>query len=43
MQESQREKEKEEEEKQAGISDSYYSYQEIKYNPAVLGIINSNN
>lgn len=43
VQESQREEEKEEEEKQAGISDSYYSYQEIKYNPAVLGIINSNN
>lgn len=42
VQESQREKEQEEEKKQAGISDSYYSYQEIKYNPAVLGIINSN-
>lgn len=43
VQESQREQEEEEAKKQAGISDSYYSYQEIKYNPAVLGIINSNN
>lgn len=43
VQQEQKEKEKEEEEKQPGISDSYYSYQEIKYNPAVLGIINSNN
>lgn len=43
VQESQREKEQEEAKKQAGSSDSYYSYQEIKYNPAVLGIINSNN
>lgn len=43
VQQAQREKEQEEEQKQAGISDSYYSYQEIKYNPAVLGIINSNN
>lgn len=43
VQQEQQEKEKEQEEKQPGISDSYYSYQEIKYNPAVLGIINSNN
>lgn len=43
VQQAQREKEQEEEQKQAGISDSYYSYQEIKYNPAVLGIIDSNN
>lgn len=43
VQEAQREKEQEEEKKQTSSSDSYYSYQEIKYNPAVLGIINSNN
>ncbi len=43
VQESQRQKEQEEAKEQAGISDSYYSYQEIRYNPAVLGIINSNN
>lgn len=42
LQESEREKEQKEEEKQVNTSDSYYSYQEIKYNPAVLGIINSN-
>lgn len=45
VQQEQQEKDEEEEKekKQAGLSDSYYSYQEIKYNPAVLGIINSNN
>lgn len=42
VQQEQKEKEQEEE-KKTGISDSFYSYQEIKYNPAVLGIINSDN
>ena len=43
VQAAQREKEKEEQAKQPETRDSYYSYQEIKYNPAVLGIINSSN
>lgn len=43
IQEAEQEKEQEEEENQSNSLDSYYSYQEIKYNPAVLGIMNSNN
>lgn len=42
LQEAQREKELEQQEEQKNQSDSFYSYQEIKYNPAVLGIMNSN-
>lgn len=42
LQAVQREKEKEQQEEQKNQSDSFYSYQEIKYNPAVLGIINRN-
>lgn len=43
LQEVQREKEEKQQEEQKNRSDSFYSYQEIKYNPTVLGIINSNN
>lgn len=43
VQQTQREKEQEDQEKKTETQDSYYSYQEIKYNPAVLGIINSSN
>lgn len=43
LQETQREEEQEEQEKRAGSSDTYYSWQEIKYNPAVLGLMNSSN
>lgn len=42
VQTEQKEKEQEEEKMQVNAPDSYYSYREIKYNPAVLGIINSN-
>lgn len=41
LQEAQREKEEEQQEEQKNQSDSFYSYQEIKYNPAVIGIMNS--
>lgn len=43
VQSAQREKEQEQQEEGKNQSDSFYSYQEIKYNPAVLGLINSNN
>lgn len=42
LQAAEREKEQEQQEEKMQQSDSFYSYQEIKYNPAVLGIINRN-
>lgn len=40
VQEAQQDKEKDEKAKQDSQSDSFYSYQEIKYNPAVLNLMN---
>ncbi len=42
VQEAQKEKEQDQKEEQKNQTDSFYSYQEIKYNPAVLGLLNSN-
>ena len=43
IQEEEHEKEREESEEARAKSDSYYSYQEIRYNPAILNLINNTN